>query len=281
MRIGEMVAWGAGLVSVGVGAAFLTLGLGGGGASGPKAQAALAETCPPIFSIAPRGPGQPVDDLIGVRLGFTISDAAAQLRCTAETTGFPPYKIRFEGVWHTMERSAGSDHRQLLYAERDRELLAAGLVGAPGQERVAALWRTIRYDAKQAPARADLEAELVKHFGAAHQIEETKLRRVLVWAYDPNGLPLKQEADGSTAGGVLQRVGDWIAGAVTIPQCAEHLKASPLDRPEFSEQCGLTIRAEIEGDLQAPSRASAVKVVLADQARAKALIEGYRAARPK
>ena len=276
MRIGEIVAWGAGLVSVGIGAAFLTLGLGGGGSGMPEAETARAQTCPPVVSIAPRGPGQPRDDILGVRLGFTISDVAATLTCINDR-----YKIRFEGVWHTMERSAGSDHRQLLYAERDRELLAAGLVGAPGQERVAALWRTIRYDVKDAPARADLEAELVKHFGTPHQAEETKLRRVLVWAYDPNGLPLKPEADGSTAGGVLQRVGDWIAGAVTIPHCAEHLKASPLDRPEFSAQCGLTIRAEIEGDLQAASRASAVKVALADQARAKTLIEGYRAARPK
>lgn len=271
--IATIAAWGAGLVSIGVGAALLTSGIEFG-LGAPKAQPALAQTCPPVVSIAPRGPGQPPDDVLGVRLGFTISDVAATLTCIDED-----YKIRFEAVWHTMERSAARDARQLMYAERKRELLAAGLVGAPGQERVAAIWRTVQYAPDEAPLRAAPEAELARHFGTPHRIEETKLRRVLVWAYDPNGLPLKLPPKDTGAAGVLQNVGDWIAGTVTVPQCAERLRASPLDKPDFGADCGLTIRAEIEAALDAPDKVSSVKLMLADQARAKALIEGYRKSR--
>lgn len=269
MRVGVVAAWGAGLASIGIGAAFLTAGLGGS-AGKPKIQG-LMETCPPAVSIAPRGPGQPTDDILGVRLGFTISDVTATLKCVDES-----YKVRFESVWHTMERGAATNQRQLLYAERTRESVAVGFIGAPGQERAAALWRTLRYEAREAPTLVAAEAELTRHFGPPQQATSTSVRRILVWAYDPNGLPIKSAPDGSSAGGVFKRVGDWIAGAITIPQCAEHLKGSPLDRPEFDAQCGLTVRAEIEADLQAPTKVAAVKIALADQARAKAQIEAYR-----
>ena len=274
MRMGVAAAWGLGLISVGIGAALLTSGLQGA-SDGAVKPAALMEACPPQVTIAPRGPGQPVDDILGVRLGFTISDVSATLKCLDDG-----YKIRFEPVWHTMDRTAATDQRQLLYAERTREIVAAGFVGAPGQERAAALWRTVRYDLRQEPDVAALEAELTRHFGPPHSAETVKLRRTLIWSYDPNGLPLKPTGEAANAG-VLQRVGAWIAGAITIPQCSDGLRASPLDRPDFSASCGLTIRADISMDAQAPTKASEVKVALADQARAKTLIEAYRASQTK
>lgn len=262
--------WVLGLIVLGVVVAALTSGVQWG-AKKPLAQAAMSQTCPPIVSMAPRGPGQPVDDILGVRLGYTVSDLTATLDCIDDG-----YKYRFEPVWHTMTRKAERDQRQLLYAERKRELLAAGLVGGPGQERTAALWRTVQYAPDEAPPRAAPEAELTRHFGAPHMVEESKLRRVLIWSYDPNGLPLKAPTKAEGAGAIFAQVNDLIAGVVTVPQCTEHLKASPLDRPDFSAKCGLTIRAEIEGSLEAPDKASSVKLAMADQARAKTMIDAQR-----
>jgi hypothetical protein len=274
MRLGVAAAWGLGLVSVGIGAALVTSGLQGPSDRAAK-PASLLESCPPQVSIAPRGPGQPVDDDLGVRLGFTISDVSATLKCLDDG-----YKIRFEPVWHSMDRSSATDQRQLMYAERAREVVAAGYVGAPGQERAAALWRTVRYDLRDEPDLAAVQAELSRHFGPPHAAETIKLRRTLIWSYDPNGLPLKPSPEAAEAG-VLQRVGSWIAGTITVPQCSDSLRASPLDRPGFSASCGLTIRADITMDAQAPTKVSEVKVALADQARAKSLIEAYRASQTK
>jgi len=269
--IGGIAAWGAGLALVGIVAALVATSFGAGGGDKPTAQAAMA-SCPPVVSIAPRGPGQPPDDIVGVRLGYTIADVRAELACLDDG-----YKFRFEPVWHTMDSAAPRDRHQLLYAERANEMLAAGLVGAPGQERTAALWRTVRYSPAEAPERAAVETELTRHFGPPSQIDDTPTRRRLVWAFDPNGLPIKaSSADG--AAGVLQRVGDWIAGAVTIPQCADHIRISPLDRPDFDKSCGLTVRAEIEPLAEDARKAGEVRVALADQARAKGLIDAYRTA---
>lgn len=226
--------------------------------------AAPQRTCPPIVAVPPRAEGAPLDEVEGVRRGFTVAEAQEALLCADEA-----YRFRFEPVWHTV--NAPLAPRQLMYAERPGGAdVVAGLVGLSGRETVAMLWRRETYALQGAPRVADLEAALVARHGPPHAVEQTRLRRILTWAYDPAGAAMPQAPQGFMQ--AIMRQGP------TRERCAETLKDTPFSAPTPNPQCGLTIRATIEGRLEQADRASSLRLVLADQAGLAADLAANRAA---
>jgi hypothetical protein len=65
--------------------------------------------------------------------------------------------------------------------------------------------------------------------------------------------------------------GSWNAG-----NCERHISLSPIAPASWSEQCGLSIHAEIEIGKDDASRVARYRIVAIDQARLGAAVENYR-----
>jgi hypothetical protein len=261
------LAWVVGLLAVSAAIAFFVVG--GVGEQNVKPASIIAgRVCPPQVSMPPRGPGEPRDDLVGVRLGYTAADMESTVLCLSDD-----YKFRAESVWHTMVSAAKGEQRQLLYAERNGDGFIAGLVRVAGEDRALTLWRMIDYAAAKAPARAALEQEFITYFGPAHLSETLGPKRMLVWAYDPFGKPLKLAAK---EGDLFGALGDMIAGEKTVQGCLKHVSMSALDKPAWGEGCGLTVRVEIASRPEEASKAETLRIAMVDQARLKSAVENFR-----
>jgi hypothetical protein len=262
-----MLAWVVGLLAASAAIAFFVVG--GVGEQNVKPASIIAgRVCPPQVSMPPRGPNEPRDDLVGIRIGYTATDMEATILCLSED-----YKFRSENVWHTMVSASKGEQRQVLYAERTGDSFIAGLVRVAGEDRALTLWRTIDYAAAKAPPRGALEQEFVTYFGPAHLNQELGPKRVLLWAYDPFGKPLKLAAKDGDLFGAL---GDMIAGEQTAQACVKHVSMSALDKPAWGEGCGVTVRVEIAARPEDEGKADTLRIALVDQARLKTAVENFR-----
>jgi hypothetical protein len=259
---------GAIVIAAGIGALIV----GGMRDRDPKALAAAGRLCPPLASLPARVPGAPVDDIAGVRIGHNAADMESILRCIDEN-----YVFRTEPVWHTLSPSGAQSEKQIVYAELGQDRLAAGFAGPARSEVIVALWREVVFAGETAPLKSTTEATLIQYYGAPHVVEETALRRILNWAYDPQGVALKTDAKNAD---LVKQLSNWVSGSLVAPTCIRQVRMSPLDKPAFNQMCGLTIRIEIEGRLEAPEKVSTVKTAVIDQARAADAVAEYRASRP-
>lgn len=262
------LAWAVGLLAVSAVVAFLVVG--GMGEKNVKPAAIISgRVCPPQVSMPPRGPTEPRDDLVGIRLGYTAADIEATVACLSDG-----YKFRTEGVWHTMVSAQKGEQRQLLYAERNGDAFIAGMVRVAGEDRALTLWRTIDYAPAKAPPRGALEQEFITYFGPAHLSQDIGPKRVLVWAHDPFGKPLKLAAK---EGDLFGALGDMIDGEATAQGCLKHVSMSALDKPAWGVGCGLIVRVEIAASAPEAATAETLRIAMVDQTRLKSAVENFRA----
>ena len=234
----KTLGYGLGLIAVIV-SAFIVYGAFFGPA--PEGQQLVSEkrVCPPHVSLPARAAGQPVDDVLGLRIGYTIADAKETLLCRDEKFAFD-----FEQIWHTPV-PADLHSRQRMLAARPRERIALGLVGAPEHEIVYAVFQDIQYAYNDVtPTPEATVAMLTKQYGAPHYRKDGGARIDLFWMYGPDGKALNPPAE--MGANPITAFTGWVAGSWATSQCEGKLKIDPLQQASWSDQCGLSIHAQIE-----------------------------------
>jgi hypothetical protein len=238
----------------------------------PEGEITIAEDkrmCPPQVSLAPRAPDAPVDDIAGLRPGFTVEDARLTLLCRDEK-----YNINFERVWHTPE-STSVKTRQRMIATRSQERISLGIVGPNEREVVYAVFQDIAYAKTTVTTTPEaVVADLTSHYGKPHEDKAMRAQRDLWWLYDPLGKPVmpppKQDGNPITA------FTDWVAGSWDTDKCKKTVEIDPATLVRPNAECGLAVHAQIIFSAEDPTRITRYRIVLVDQARLATAVKLYR-----
>lgn len=211
--------------------------------------------CPPDVSIPPRAKGMPVDDVLGVRPGFTIAEASETLLCRSED-----YEMERRSVGDA--GALGGVH-PLLTAKLGQETVEISAFGP--DTRVASMWREDFFDAGKGPKIAEIEHAMEVAYGEAHEAKSVGHgARELNWTYAPDGSPLRvKPINGSSS--YLQDTMAYFAGGYTTAACLGKANADPRAAPAFDKKCGLTIRVQIDPDFDDATLASHWRLTLVDQ----------------
>jgi hypothetical protein len=233
----------------------------------PPAKIIAARTCPPPTPAA--APGAPVDDVVGLRPGFSVAEAQAMLLCRD-----PAFDFEFEPIWHTPV-PARIESRQRMIAVRPQERIALGLAGEPGHELVSAIFQDIRYGETALTATPGaVAADLARHYGPPHDRQDNGARIDLWWLYGPDGKPIKAPAP--RGADPLTAFAGWVKGSWEAGDCERHVTLDPLAPAIWSDRCGLSIHAQIDVRKDDPTRLARTRIVVIDQARLAAAVENYR-----
>ncbi len=227
--------------------------------------------CPPAVSVPARAPEAPVDDIAGIRPGYTLKDVRLTLDCRDEK-----YSYRFERLWHT-PLPGSVKTRQRLVASRAQERLTMGIVGPFEKEVVYAVFQDIAFASTTVTKTPDdMVRDLSKQYGTPHEIKQNnKLTRELWWLYDPVGKPVMPPAAKNKD--VFSSVTDWVTGSWDTSKCKKNVHLDPATLQRWDDACGLSILAQIDIDPSDASRVRHVRMVLVDQARLGAAVGLYRA----
>lgn len=266
------LAWALGAVVIIAAAALLAVAVLGPRDGRPTVETAAATgpVCPPPIATPARAPGQPFDEIYGLRPALTLAEAESLLLCLD-----PGFDLLHEPYWHTLQGASVKGRKQMLHADRPGERVSLGLVGAMGEERVAALWRAASFPAEAAPLVSEVETELRAAYGPPHWSEVTPLRREFGWAFDPTGRPVEQ-VSGEASKDMLKQLQGWVGGGPNEAACLKQARYSPLDRPDAGAGCGLTVRALVEGRVEDATRAASLKLAVLDQPRLAAGMQAER-----
>jgi hypothetical protein len=172
--------------------------------------------CEPKLSGPGRPAGAPVDDIVGIRPGQSMKDASAILGCRGNMAellvrtsdhGQTKLKIR-EDLIATSGEPCEQSYRQMRsdfgsrtdYSECQALLVEGSqshrnrfdrfqvtLVGLPGQERVASVWRMQEFPEGKRPVRADLIQTLTAKYGEPSQVDDRGHQIKLSWVFDLRG----------------------------------------------------------------------------------------------
>lgn len=238
----------------------------------PEGEVTLAEerqTCPPVVSLPSRAPGAPVDDVAGLRPGFTVEDARLTLLCRDSD-----YKISFERVWHTPEGS-GVETRQRMIATRPGERISLGIVGPHQREVAYAVFQDIAYARTTVTTTPEaVVADLTRQYGPPHEDKPMRAQRDLWWLYDPLGKPVMPPPAGGD--NPITAFTDWVAGAWDSGKCKKSVEIDPATLARFNPECGIAVHAQIIYSAEDPTRITRYRIVLVDQARLATAVKLYR-----
>jgi hypothetical protein len=263
----KAAAWTVGLMAIVI-AGFIVWGA----YSVPEGEVQLLaqKVCPPPVSVPARAADAPVDDIAGIRPGFTLKDVRLTLDCRDES-----YNYRFERLWHT-PLTASVKTRQRLVASRAQERLSLGIVGPYEQEVVYGVFQDIAYARTTVTATPDdMVRDLGKQYGQPHEVKQNKLTREVWWLYDPVGKPLMAPSDKRKD--MFSAVTDWVTGSWETAQCKKYMKLDPATLQRWDAECGLSILAQIDIDPEDETRVRHFRMVIVDQARLGSAVGLYRA----
>jgi hypothetical protein len=207
--------------------------------------------CPPDISIPPRAADLPVDDIIGVRAGMTAEDATETLLCASEA--------------YAIERVGTPSGPPMLSAKMSPETITLALYGPVGRERITTMWRDSFFDVGEGPSVAEVEARFAALYGAPHEKKSLPNEvKELIWAYGPDGKPLRTKAQRASKTYLQDAVG-YLAAGFTSAACYSTAKLDPTEAPSWDERCGVTIRAQIDPEFTDKARVSRWRLVVYDQ----------------
>lgn len=241
--------------------------------------------CPPQLSAAATRQSGPVDDIVGLRPGMSYDDVLAVLECRDELTTFQTAE-----TW-SIQQNYGFPTRQLLRAtngiactDAERSTRAGQsavacdtggdrfdalkniteefivlFTGMPGEEIARAVWRRSVFPEDGYPANASLVEALTEKYGAP-LLQESEMTHynaaprpgsalTISWVYDLQGRMFPRDK------------------AVTFRlDCTNGMKPWFGAQHSWNSGCGLTIRAELMAVQGSRLMASAMDVVVVDQA---------------
>lgn len=230
-------------------------------------------------------PAQTRGDVIGVHPGQSVEKVAEVLKCNGglvdigfgeDLYGLPaePIKFRekivatsgtpceFDPQQWIRQQGGGSyscrkaDFESSRYFENRNERLLVALVGMPGEETVAGVWRTREYAEDDSPVVEDAVASLTGKYGEPHIRENRGRGEELIWIFDLQGRPM------SEANPAYNR--------------CRGIAANQEQRQSWTSDCGLTIEALVERQRSNNLLAAAIHVGSVDQAALFAGVEAMR-----
>jgi hypothetical protein len=236
------------------------------------AQKAPARECPPKVSVPARAQGMPVDDLAGVRPGFSARDVEETLKCISED-----YQFTSQDTSRTTPGQARQAYATMKATRGGGETYTFALFGPPGQERVGLLWRDAVFDVGAGPTVQSVEGELTTHFGPPHESSNQQAgQRLLSWSFSPEGKPIRKTVvEGSPT--YIQDMAERVLTGLTQAGCLRNAKIDPDQSPVWDMRCGITVRAEIEPQLSDKTRAARIRVAVADQQGMMRIAPAFRA----
>jgi hypothetical protein len=274
--LGKIGAWLAGLVAL---AAIVAVGflifegisrMPGDHTVKPAAlQEASFRRCPAVVTTPPRAADQPVDDLGGLRPGLTREDARNILACMAGD-----FSIRIEPRAFELPAKARQLHDE-LYAGKDGLTWLLGLfVAQGGTETVGTVRREATFSPARAPLIADVEADILRHFGPSHESHSLPGGgRQMTWTYLKSGKRVRTPpVEGSPS--YLIDLAAYIGAGFQQADCAKNAQLAFDAPPTFDIRCGVTIRAAIDASPSDRLRAWRVRQVIVDQQRLAAALAG-------
>ncbi len=239
--------------------------------------------CPPAAG-APRPPGAPVDDVVGVRPGMGYDEAVQHVLCShplmvvqADTRRRFEINTHGQAVRQGLRGRFAQDQvqktgRQIMKEMQDQSIARGtnrvvrdvapgesawfvGTMGLPGEERVTHAMREEWFPEGQLPPMDSVVQALVAKYG-----EPTRRGRVssqsggveLVWVHTPAG----------------QRVAP---GAPLSTGCGMH--PSPNSGVQLNTACGVVVAAHVHAPRDNPALAQSIQVGTVDQAAGYALLE--------
>lgn len=216
-----------------------------------------ARVCPPVIAIPPRPADMPKDDVFGVRPGLSRAEAEEMLYCRSE---------QFDLQTDRIEASApGYAAHTLMSGKLGSETIHVALLGPPGQERVAAVWREAFFDAGAGRPMAEIETALADDFGAPHEAKSLGPNgRELIWVFAPDGKPLRTKAVKGSKTYIQDTVG-YLAAGLTTTACANRADLDPREPIGWDTRCGLTLRAQIDPGFGGDGKASRWRLAILDQ----------------
>lgn len=236
-------------------------------------------SCPAKAS-AERPSGAPVDDVVGVRPGMPLDEAANFVLCdnpllvvtenTSRGYNIPTYGHHLrQGFDAAFAEPRVVKTSTQIVNEMQEEAIRRGSntyvaplkpgqiryfvssMGLPGQERVMSVAREEYFHEGKLPTVASIKQALVGKYGEPSQISDTGVAFYLWWEYDPTGARINQ----------------------TSPRLGEcHINVSPDSGTSLSTDCGLQIGALIQDARDNPGLARSLAVTSQDGARGYAIL---------
>jgi hypothetical protein len=239
--------------------------------------------CPPPAA-APRPPGAPVDDVVGVRPGMGYDEAAQRVLCShplmvvqAETSRRFEINTHGQAVRQGLQGRFAQDQehktgRQIMQEMQDRSIARStnravrdvapgesnwfvGTIGLPGEERVTHAMREEWFPEGQLPPLDSVLQALVVKYGepTRRSGQAGQAGRVeLTWVHTPEG----------------QRVAP---GAPLATGCGMH--PSPRSGVQLNTHCGVVVAAHVHALRDNPALAQSIQVGTVDQAAGYALLQ--------
>lgn len=220
--------------------------------------------CPGMFAFPTRSAGAPVDDILDMRQGATLSDAMLFLKCRAGA-----HFIFTEESRGIIKDTHGQKFRQVVTATdgvpRTRpydyaKAMMSGEKGTPqfdfvtekvmfwslglqGKEIVWGIWRSQFFQPGEQPAVGQLAEQLSAKYGQPNFVQQESRFARLAWVYDPSGVILPQSIN------ALRRCD------INAQTDGEHVVRG---------DCGLTVEAYV-AKANNPLLADSVSVAVIDQ----------------
>lgn len=220
--------------------------------------------CPATFAFPKRSAGTPVDDILDMRQGATLSDAMLFLRCrsgahsvfTEENRGIiqDPHGQRFRQVVTATDgvaRTRPYDYaKAMMSGEKGTpqfdfvtEKVMFWSLGLQDKEIVWGIWRSQFFKPGEQPAAGQLAEQLSAKYGQPNFVREENRATRFAWIYDSSGLLLPQ----SSIWGGCFNLGMQIDGGHAV-----------------DGRCGLTVEANV-AKASNPLLADSVSVAVIDQ----------------
>ena len=219
--------------------------------------------CPPDVREDLAGP-----DMAGVKLGMTLDEALATVRCNLGEDAVVTTETRWLDNLDTYGTELGTqlfsvkkgDHRPCDFAREWQEcegglkwghadeVFSVGTPGAPGQETAWVAWRSQMFRPGQMPTVQAVEKALLAKYGAPQASEPMSTGNLtMTWVHDGNGQPVA-------------------AGNPLFDRCRGGVYAAPDNtRVSWTRGCGLTVSARVIPARDNPGMAAELHTAMVEQ----------------
>lgn len=236
--------------------------------------------CPPKIATPARAKDAPVDDVLGVRPGMTYEEAANTVLCSHDLLVVQEDKARrFSIQTYGQQLRQGFNARfavervqrtsQQIMKDLQDSAMARGTnrvvrdmqpgqakwyvatMGLPGQERVISAAREEWFEAGRNPTLQSVEQALIGKYGQPTQVHRQPGHATLSWAYDPRQRRITETSP------LYQRC---------------YGVADPDGATNYSPDCGIVVKAVVQGLRDNPDLAESLQVGVIDQANGYELL---------
>lgn len=196
-------------------------------------------SCPANITSPARADSVPVDDVLGVRQGFSARFAEPRVVKTGK-------QIVQERTLEAMERGGNAVHEDL---KPGQVKWFVGSMGLPGQERVLSVAREECFAADQSPTIDSVIAALLKKYGTATRTQRgaSGYLPLVRWAYDPLG---RRVDDASPLYNKCGGASDPNGGVHLSPDCGVVVQATLFphkSNPELVERMHVGVVNQLGG----------------------------------